>query len=588
MNGPDTDNSQDTRRTKALYRTAVGAAAVAAVFCAVVCAQLIVAQRRTRTYDPLESPEFIRLKAELKESPRDETIKRRIRDMDLRGREEYFAHSRRLAVGAYLLLAGGVVLVAGLRTAAACRKKLPMPQARGDDDPEARAAMAGRWSVAAAGVIVGGLGLTALLVARRPAPAVVGEAEGVWPRFRGPGGLATSAYTNIPLTFDGKSGENILWKTPIPLPGNSSPVVWKGRVFITGATPHRSEVYCFDALSGQLLWKRVVEGAAPARGQEPLHVDPATGYAAPTPLTDGRRVFAIFPTGNVACFDMFGKELWTRKLGIPENEYGHAASLAMHENLLLVQLDQGLEGEGRSVLLALDAATGKTLWQTKRPVGSSWTSPIVIRTETGPQIITCANPYVIAYDPAGRELWRADCLEGDGGPSGIYANGLVLATNVSSMLAAIRPDGTGDVTKTHIVWRARDGLPDICSPVASRKYAFLLTGGGRLTCYSLADGSKVWEKRLKMEPGSRTWKKNFQTEFICSPSLVGNRLFLINNKGVVTVLEVGPQFKQVGRGELPDRCHACPAFADGRMYIRGLENLYCIARREPAGGPPNL
>ena len=578
MNGSDTDNPQEARRTAVLYRSAVAAAVIAAVFCAAVGVQLVVAWQRTRTCDPLESPEFLQLKASLKESPRSEALKERIRSEDLRLRREYFLHSGRLTTGAILLLAGAVVLVAGLNTAAACRKKLPMPAAAADDGRDARTARTARWSLGALAVVLGGLALGVPLARRKP-PAPVGQAEGVWPRFRGPGGGGTSDYTNMPLTFDGLTGENILWKAPVPLPGNSSPVVWQGRVFLTGATPHRSEVYCFDALSGRRLWKRVVEGATPAAGQEPLEVAPETGYAAPTPVTDGKRVFAAFPTGNVACFDMFGQELWVRKLGLPENEYGHAASLAMHENLVLVQLDQGYADEGISALIALDAATGKTLWRAKRPVSSSWPSPIVIKTARGPQIITCGNPYVIAYDPGGKELWRADCLEGDGGPSPVFANGLVLATNVGSILAAIRPDGAGDVTRTHIVWQGQDGLPDICSPVASREYAFLLRGGGMLTCYSMADGKKVWEQRLKMDSGSVKWDNSFPTEFIASPSIVGNRLFLINNKGVATVLEVGPQFKQVGRGELGDRCHTCPAFVDGRMYIRGERNLYCIGRK---------
>jgi outer membrane protein assembly factor BamB len=233
--------------------------------------------------------------------------------------------------------------------------------------------------------------------------------------------------------------------------------------------------------------------------------------------------------------------------------------------MLLVLLDQGSGDDGLSALIALEAHSGKTVWQTQRPVPNSWASPIVINTGGREEIVTCGSPWVIGYDPAtGTELWRADCLGGDVAPSPIYANGLVFGVNASYYLAAIRPGGQGDVTKTHIAWTAEEGLPDICSPVSNGELVFLLTTyGGILTCYDAQDGSLVWENKLG-------------TAFRSSPTLVGNRLYLMSQSGVMFIVEAGREYQELGSAELGEASNACPAFLDGRIYIRGKEHLYCI------------
>ena len=561
-----TRQAPNPQRTEAIYRTAVAAAVLAGVFCAVVCVQMFLARRGTASADPIDSPQIAEMKAALGTDGRNEEIKTRIRSLDLELRQDYFTHTRRLAVGAYLLLGGLVVLAAGLKTAATCRAKLPMPQPRTDEGADKRTKAISRWAVACLAVVMGAAATVLPMMGRKSTPPR-GEAKGVWPRFRGPGGLGVSAYTNYPDTFDGASDKGILWKSPVALPGKSSPIVWKDRVFITGANAHRSEVYCYDALDGRLLWKKVVDNAKPPEGSDIPEPMEDTGHAAPTPVTDGEYICASFATGNVACFDMFGKQLWLRKLGYPDNEYGHAASLAMDDGRVLVQIDQGYDDDDLSKLYALDVKTGKTVWEVTRKVMSSWTTPIVIETPAGKQIITCANPWVIAYNAAdGKELWRADCLEGDGAPSAVFAGGFVIAMNVDSMIAAIRPDGKGDVTETHIVWRGEDGLSDICSPVSNGKQVFLATTGGEITCYNVADGKKLWTQDLRIEMNT-------------SPSLVGDRLWLIGVKGDVRILEAGAACKEVGRASLGEKCDTCPAFVDGRVYIRGHKHLTCIGQK---------
>ena len=574
----------DAGMAQTWYRTAVGTALVTGVFSLIVIVLLVFNHLRNQHADPLNSPELKQLKAALLQDPRNDSIKEDIRALDLRLRENYFRYREFSERGGYLLLGGMAIFLIALKSAAAYRKKLPMPEAIiHDPDRDAHAHAMMSRSVKGFGLLVGGAALvlalmpqsdstrefwatiqgsgSAIATARYPTPE---EIRKHWPRFRGPGGSGISAYTNVPSSWNGATGQGIRWKTLVPLPGENSPIVWEDRVFLTGATGEKREVYCFATHSGELLWQRSVEHL-PGSPAEPPEVMEDTGFAAPSALTDGQRVYAIFANGDIACFDFEGKKIWARNLGAPENMYGHSSSLAMYQDLLLVLLDQGSASDGPSALMALEARTGRTVWQTPRPVPNSWASPIVIDTGAGPQIITCASPWVIAYDPAtGAERWRADCLYGDVAPSPVFANGLVLAVQADAYLAAIRPDGQGDVTGTHIVWKAEESLPDICSPLSNGELVFVLTTyGGILTCYDAQDGSMVWQQDLG-------------TSFSSSPSLVGERVYLMSQEGVMHIIAAAREYRELGRAELGEASNTCPAFLEGRIYIRGKQHLYCI------------
>jgi outer membrane protein assembly factor BamB len=292
-----------------------------------------------------------------------------------------------------------------------------------------------------------------------------------------------------------------------------------------------------------------------------------TGFAAPTPVTDGERVYAIFANGDVVCLDFDGNRVWTRNLGIPDNVYGYASSLAMYRNLLLVLFDQGGADDDLSQLMALDAPSGQTEWQTRRPIPNSWASPIVIHSGQREELITCGNPWVIAYEPVtGKELWRAKCLGGDVAPSPIFASGLVFVANEYACVAAIRVGGEGDVTETHVAWTAEDGLPSICSPLSNGELVFLLASNGVLTCYDTQDGNKVWEQDLEVS-------------FKASPSLVEDKIYLMSEEGVMFIVAAARGYRELGRAELGERANTSPAFMDGRIYIRGKKNLYCIGKQ---------
>lgn len=391
-----------------------------------------------------------------------------------------------------------------------------------------------------------------------------------WPRFRGPGGTGVSASADIPAKWDGASGEGILWKTPIELPGNSSPIVWDKRVFVTGADETRRVVYCCDADSGALLWQAEAPGT-PESTAVPPKVMEATGFAASTPATDGRRAYAMFANGDVAAVDFAGQVSWSRSLGMPKNTYGHAASLAMYGDLLLVQFDQGTKQEKLSKLLALKADTGETAWETPREVPNSWPTPMVIELDGQPQIITAADPWVIAYTPSdGKEIWRAKCLQADVGPSPTFADGLVFVANEFPGMAAIRPDGSGDVTDSHVLWEADAGSPDCCSPLATDKYLMVLASFGTLTCYDAKQG------------GEPLWEEDFDgASFSSSPAMAGKNVFLFSEEGKTFILEpTDGECVRVAENELGEACVTSPAFQPGRIYVRGKEHLFCIGANQ--------
>lgn len=390
-------------------------------------------------------------------------------------------------------------------------------------------------------------------VAATPAQNAGPAAQNQWPRFRGPGGLGVMPESPA-------SPKTVLWRSPIPLGGESSPVVWDQCVFLTGASKTKHEVYCFHSGSGQLLWQKEVtvpDANLPREAREAL-------LAAATPVIDGQGVYAIFGNGDVACLDFQGEVKWSRNLGTPEDDYGHATSLAMRENLLFVQLDQGKAQDGKSKLLALASDCGRTVWEVGRPVSCSWSSPILIDTAGAAQLITCAEPWVTAYEPAtGREIWRAGCLSGQIVSSPIYANGLVYVVGPDSCLAALRPEGRGDVTKTHVVWTAEENLPSVCSPVCNGELLWLVDSGGIVTCHDARTGQRVWEKDLG-------------ASFQASPIVVGDRLYAPSDSGTLFIIQAARQYALVGRIELGESCQASPAFHQGRLYVRTKRHLVCL------------
>ena len=596
---------------KTVHAASRATAVAAGVFMALVAAMLVANHVRGKRYDPLEPPaEYAAAKRAVLERTADaaaeklkDDLRLRIRELDRRIRAEAFRRDEFRRIGGWLLFAGVVVLVAAIQVATALAKTPPHPEgeARGAEAALLTASRV-RWAIAVAGVVLaaGAVVLATMPLHRASAPAVTsprdsgkangpaspegggGKSPGVvmtddypspeefarnWPRFRGPRGDGVSAHANIPVSWDEKTGENILWRTPLDLDGAASPVIWGARVFATGGNAKRRVVYCLDAASGKLAWTAELKDV-PGSPEETAEVFDESGYAAPTPVTDGRRVYAMFANGDIGAFDYEGKTVWARAMGFPDNDYGFAQSLAMWRGLVIIQFDQtGKEGPP-SALHALDAATGKTVWETEREMDKSWASPIVVAMKSGDVIVTSANPFVIAYDPAtGGELWRAEVLDGELAPSPILAGGLVIAVMEGPGMTAIRPGGRGNVTKSHALWVNENGdFPDASSPVSDGERVYTVTFGGMVTCVSMKDGSTLWEHNLKADT-------------YVSPSLVGDRVYVLGEKGEAFIFAAAGEYRALGKGKLESKVAASPAFADGRMYVRGDKALYCIGKK---------
>lgn len=396
-----------------------------------------------------------------------------------------------------------------------------------------------------------------------------------WPRFRGPTGSGVVLATDIPTQWSVPDDTGIVWKTDVPLPGPNSPIVWQQRVFLSGATADEQAVFCFDAASGALQWRHDLPPTKPDKGE--LEVMEATGYAAPTMATDGVRVYAIFATGDIVALTLAGQEVWHKNLGIPKNHYGHASSLATYNDLVVIQLDQATKDEGLSRLLALRGATGEVAWEVKRDVPCSWASPLVVEHGGRWMVITCVNPWVIAYSPAdGSELWRAQCLRGEVGPSPVCVDGIVYVANEAGGMAAIRADGTGDVTKTHVLWTTDIDVPDVCSPLATDKYV-LLIAHGMMACFDKSAGEAVASTDEARQP---LWEEELPAEVSSSPSQVGNLVYLFSEEGQALIIE--PQAdacKRVAELQMGGPVRSSPAFLPGRMYVRGQDQLMCIGAK---------
>jgi hypothetical protein len=314
-------------------------------------------------------------------------------------------------------------------------------------------------------------------------------------------------------------------------------------------------VYSFDADSGKLLGQWAVTNIPGSPATQPT-VSPDTGHAAPTMATDGERVFAIFANGDVAAFSFDGRQIWGRNVGQAANMYGHASSLIVCGNILLIQFDDMRGGR----LIGVDALTGAIAWDKQRKdIRNSWASPILVNTGKRTELILNACPSLCGYDPAtGEELWRVDCMNGDVAPSAASAGGLVFVANDYVRCAAVQ---LGE--KPAVVWESREDLPDTASPVASGKFLFLASAGGVVTC-------------LDAKKGTKLWKHAFDAGFVASPVIAADRVYLMDKKGVMRVVAADSEFRLLAESSLDESSVCTPAFVDGRIYLRGNQNVYCI------------
>ncbi len=373
--------------------------------------------------------------------------------------------------------------------------------------------------------------------------------------FRGPLGQGIIFHKNIPTKWDGAAGTNVLWKVTVPKKGFNSPLIWGDKLFVAGADKASREVYCYNRNDGKLLWTGVADNIPGTPAKLP-NVTEDTGFSAPTLTTDGERVFAIFATGDVIAFDMDGKRVWARNLGVPDNHYGHSSSLITWANKLFIQYDTNKGGK----LFALNNSTGETVWETVRAAKISWASPVLAEVEGKYQLILTADPIVAGYDvETGKELWNVDCMMGEVGPSVGFSNGVVFAANEYARLVAINPKDAS------IIWESDEYLPEAASPLAHNGLLMIATSYGVLVCYDAKTGEQYWEHDVG-------------TTLYASPVFADGKLFMMDNDGMMRIYEFAKEMKLISENDLGESAGTTPAFADGRIYIRGEKNLYCIGQ----------
>jgi len=585
--GPGPEDRQRDQRFAALSLMLVGA-----VFCGVVGGLMLAVWMIDGSAAP-DLSAFEQQRAALSDEPDNPGALAAVRQTDVEVRTRYFVNRRRLATGAVLLLLGAAVVVVAGRWYGAQDPKRPYPgdpTARKDPEQWLR-----RRRRAVIGVCVGAVALVSVLTVLRlcggsdfphegawlqaaagpaedggadatpPSAEVAASPDGTWPRFRGPTGMGTVPAGDWPRTWNETDGTGIVWKTPVPMPGKSSPIIWGDRVFLTGADEDKQEVMCYDRASGELLWRTAV--AAERDTEDQLNVFDDTGHAAPTPVTDGKRVYAFFATADLAAVDFAGNLVWAKNMGSPENTYGIAVSPIVYGDKLILQFDRGEADEGLSALLALDSASGDVVWRRDRPVRQSWTTPVVVETDEGPEIVTLADPYVIFYDAeTGAELRRAGEVSGDAAPSPVFSDGTVYAVIEYSAVMAVQTGGSGDVSETNVLWRNDEAvISDAPSPVCDGELFLQVHSSGMMTCHDAATGEIIWEHDL----AETVW---------ASPTLVGNVVYLPEMNGRTRLFELGREYAEVGSGSVNEKVYASPAFVGGRIYIRGDQHLFCIGR----------
>lgn len=384
-----------------------------------------------------------------------------------------------------------------------------------------------------------------------------------WPGWRGPRGDGTCIEQDVPTNWDPAGA---LWKTELPGKGHASAIVWGDRVFtVTGIADSKERILLsLDCETGKIIWqKTVVTGPL-----EKLHKE--NSYASSTPATDGQRVYVTFRVGDdivVAAHDFdSGSQLWMVRPGTHKGEWGFSNSPVLYKDKVIIDGDS----KGDSFLIALSRENGKTLWRKNRTnKGISYSAPFIRESAGHTQLIQCGDRCVTSFDPdTGDQLWQVDGPSQEFVATPVYSKKADLVYISSSwpktVLLAIRADGSGNVTDTHIAWQDRKGAPYVPSMIVADDFLLSVNRGGTAFCYEAATGEVHWQQKLGRHHAS--------------PVLVNGKLFFINDDGQVNVIKPGAKFERVATYELGEPCYASPAISDGRVYLRSFKHLFCIGR----------
>jgi outer membrane protein assembly factor BamB len=398
-----------------------------------------------------------------------------------------------------------------------------------------------------------------------------------WPAWRGPEGTGVTSEEQLPVHWS--TNKNVRWRTPLSEPGNSTPIVWENRIFLTQTEGKQRTLVCLDRANGKKLWQA---GALFSENELTHDTNP---QSSPSPVTDGERVIAWFGSAGLFCYDFQGKELWRRELGSQRHIWGYGASPVIHRDLCILNFGPG----ERSFLIAVDKKTGKTIWQVDEPGGDSgekkpgsekavwtgsWSTPIIIEAAGREELVLSWSKRVAAYNPlTGKEFWTCSGLNPLVYTSPIYDKEkqiIVVMGGYNGMAFAVRAGSSGDVTETHRLWHHPKTKQRIGSGVIHAGHIYILNDPGIAECFELETGKLVWEERLK---GPAAKSDNWS-----SLVLAKDKLYVVNQGGDAFVLKASPQFKVLATNSLAEPTIASMAVSNGEIFIRTYQALWCIAQ----------
>jgi outer membrane protein assembly factor BamB len=421
------------------------------------------------------------------------------------------------------------------------------------------------------------LTVAAGIFAHAPDPSK--ESLAHWPQWRGPSGQGYANDDRVPLTWG--ETENVLWKTELPGKGNSSPIVWGDRVFLTSAGERGAvrTVMCVRTTDGKLLWERVAAKDVPTEKTHEWN-----GHASPSCVTDGKHVWAFFGTPGLFCYDLDGNLIWKKTFGIFHSAagWGTAASPFLYEDTVILNCDNdGGRYAAPSALVALEKATGKVRWSTPRVGGRGFSTPRLMKVANGRTDLVLNGPVgVWGYDPAtGKERWRCDRDDPNdrmrfGEPMPVDdGSRMFIASGRDGPYQILKLPGDGNVTSTHILHAGvRKGHRDVSSPIVWQGHVYAVDNKGVLSCYDFETGKEIYSGLI----GNR------RNRSLGSPIALQGKLLWPLDDGTTVVVQPGPKLRVVGRNKLPGEdldFGASPAVANGRLFLRSQSWLWCIGRK---------
>ena len=414
-----------------------------------------------------------------------------------------------------------------------------------------------------------------------------------WPSFRGAHASGVADGMNPPTTWDAEKSVNIAWKTAIPGLAHSSPVVWGNRVFVTTAisgdqntpfehgltdtaaaakdnTKHSWRVYCLDKTSGSVMWEKIVHEGAPKVSR---HMK--ASHANSTPATDGKYLVAFFGSEGLFCFDVNGKLLWQKDLGVLDGGWtptkgliwGFGSSPVMYKNLVILQCDT----QSQSFLAAFNLKDGKEIWRTPREEDTSWATPTISESGTHAEVVTSGTKFYRGYDPlTGKELWRLATGVDVKIPTPVVANGMFYLGGGSAhdklSFYAVRAGAKGELSaKEGLAWESTAIKPHVVTPIVYGDYLYTVTDSGVLTQFNAKTGEAGFRGRLGRG-----------NAFNASPVAADGRIYFASEDGDVFVIKTGDKFELLARNPIGEVMMATPAITDRMLIVRGQHHIFGI------------